>query len=213
MGGASWGLDRIDQSASGSGGGTGKVSVHDISISKQTDSPDNIELTIKVLDGGGPLSGVEYALTVTDTQTGNITERESGLVYSGESGGMNEFGAGVEDYTNSDDGARKATFKEFTVTKKTDTASVGIGDPGELTTDVAGAGYEMPHVLVTSFQHGTPPADAGSDTIGPFFAYDASFRGGVDVPAASQGSGYAGQIDIASYNWASKQARRNPWRR
>ena len=38
----------------------------------------------------------------------------------------------------------------------------------------------------------------------PFFAYDAGFRGGVDVPAASQGSGYAGPIDIASFGWGAE---------
>jgi hypothetical protein len=44
-------------------------------------------------------TNVEYTLMVTDTQTGYITERESGLIYSGESGGLNEPGTDVGDYT------------------------------------------------------------------------------------------------------------------
>jgi hypothetical protein len=80
--------------AGSGGGGTGKVSVHDISISKHTDGADNVEMTVKVLDGGGPFYGavtnVEYTLTVTDTETGQVTQSESNLTYSGESGGLNE---------------------------------------------------------------------------------------------------------------------------
>jgi len=104
-------------------------------------SEANLELTVKVLDA---------------TDTGQVTERESGLIYSGESGGMNESGTDVR----------------------------------------------MPDLLVSSWQTGGAPAEAGSDR--PFFAYDASFRGGVDVPAASQGSGYAGQVDIASFGWGAE---------
>ena len=100
-------------------------------------SAANVELTVKVLDAGGTfygaMTGVDLAIRVVDTATGQVTERESGLIYSGGSGGMNE---------------------------------------------------------------------SGSDR--PFFVYDASFRGGVDVPAASQGSGYAGQIDIASFGWGAE---------
>jgi len=99
-------------------------------------SEANLELTVKVLDA---------------TDTGQVTERESGLIYSGESGGMNESGTDVR----------------------------------------------MPDLLVSSWQTGGAP-----DPAGPFFAYDASFRGGVDVPAASQGSGYAGQI--ASFGWGAE---------
>ena len=42
------------------------------------------------------------------------------------------------------------------------------------------------------------------DAPASFFAFDASFRGGVDVPSASQGSGYAGQVDIASFSWSAE---------
>src|SRR6185503_4962084 len=43
-------------------------------------SEANLELTVKVLDA---------------TDTGQVKERESGLIYSGESGGMNESGTDV----------------------------------------------------------------------------------------------------------------------
>ena len=160
---------------------------------KQTDNPENIELTVKVLDRG-PLSGVDYTLTVTDTETGHaVTENESGLVYSGESGGLNT--------------SIRGTSGHITQVVWKDTNLAAGGDPGDLTTDGATAAdgsyleVKLPDVLVSGYHTSTLPSDAGSDPIGPFFAYDASFRGGVDVPAASQGSGHAGQIDIASYNW------------
>ena len=61
----------------------GDVNVH---------SAANVELTVKVLDGRGTFYGamtdVDLAIRVVDT--GQVTERESGLVYSGESGGLNE---------------------------------------------------------------------------------------------------------------------------
>ena len=121
-------------------------------------SEANVELTVKVLDAGctfyGAMTDVDLAIRVVDTDTGQVTERESGLIYSGESGGMNESGTDVR----------------------------------------------MPDLLVSSWQTGGASAEAGSDR--PFFAYDASFRGGVDVPAASQGSGYAGQI--ASFGWGAE---------
>ena len=120
-------------------------------------SEANVELTVKVLDAGctfyGAMTGVDLAIRVVDTDTGQVTERESGLIYSGESGGMNESGTDVR----------------------------------------------MPDLLVSSWQTGGAP-----DPAGPFFAYDASFRGGVEVPAASQGSGYAGQVDIASFGWGAE---------
>jgi hypothetical protein len=208
----SWGLDRIDQSAPGGGGGTGKVSVHDISISTHVGGADNVEVILKVLDGGGPLhnatTDVGYTLTVTDTETGNVTERESGLVYSGESGGMNAgYDALGRLVSVTDAGAPagdqlgKPKFEDIKLT-------IGVagddGDPGGLTTDVPVAEVKLPDVMVSSWQSSAGEAGAGSNPIGPFFAYDAGFRGGVDVPTASQGSGYAGQIEIASFNWSAE---------
>jgi len=118
-------------------------------------SEANVEVTVKVPDAGGTFYGamtdVDLAIRVVDTDTGQVTERESGLIYSGESGGMNESGTDVR----------------------------------------------MPDLLVSSWQTGGAPDR-------PFFACDASFRGGVDVPAASQGSGYAGQLDIASFGWGAE---------
>ena len=49
----SWGLDRVDQSAAG-GGGTGKVSVHDISVSKQCDDAGGVNALL----GDGSVRGV-----------------------------------------------------------------------------------------------------------------------------------------------------------
>jgi hypothetical protein len=82
------------------------------------------------LAGGGTSDGgvtdVDLAIRVVDTETSTghaVTENESGLVYSGESGGM------------------------------------------------------------------------AGDAVGPFFAFDASFRGGVDVPASGSGGG-AGKVSL-----------------
>lgn len=62
-------------------------------------SEANVELTVKVLDAGGTfygaMTGVDLAVRVVDTETGHVTERESGLVYSGESGGLNESSTDV----------------------------------------------------------------------------------------------------------------------
>ena len=41
------------------------------------------------------------------------------------------------------------------------------------------------------------------DARASFFAFNASL-GGVDVPSASQGSVYAGQVDIASFSWGAE---------
>ena len=49
----SWDLDRIDESASG-GGGTGKVSVHDISVTKQCDDAGGVNALL----GDGSMRGV-----------------------------------------------------------------------------------------------------------------------------------------------------------
>lgn len=87
---------------------SGGPALNEMSISKQTDNPGNIELTVKVLDSGGTVHGattnVEYTLTVTDTQTGHITERESKLTYSGESGGINEASTVGPDASGATDG-------------------------------------------------------------------------------------------------------------
>ncbi len=60
-------------------------------------SEANVELTLKVLDAGctfyGAMTDVDLAIRVADTDTAQVTERESGLIYSGESGGMNEAGS------------------------------------------------------------------------------------------------------------------------
>ena len=60
-------------------------------------SEANVELTLKVLDAGGTfycaMTDVDLAIRVADTDTAQVTERESGLIYSGESGGMNEAGS------------------------------------------------------------------------------------------------------------------------
>ena len=102
-------------------------------------SEANVELTVKVLDAGctfyGAMTDVDLAIRVVDTDTGQVTERESGLIYSGESGGMNESGTDVR----------------------------------------------MPDLLVSSWQTGGAPAEAGSDPAGPFFA---SFGWGAETSAA-----------------------------
>ena len=50
-------------------------------------SEANVELTVKVLDAGctfyGAMTDVDLAIRVVDTDTGQVTERESGLIYSG----------------------------------------------------------------------------------------------------------------------------------
>ena len=68
-------------------------------------SEANVELTLKVLDAGcafhGAMTDLDLAIRVADT--GQVTERESGLIYSGESGGMNVAG--------SDPGAMKESME------------------------------------------------------------------------------------------------------
>ncbi len=75
----------------------------------------------------------------------------------------------------------------------------------------------MPDVLVSSWQ--TSAAEAGSDPIGPFFAYDASFRGGVDVAASGTGDGLWKESFLGTTSWAppsagapkqARQKRRDP---
>ena len=130
-------------------------------------SPDNVEMIIKVLDGGtsagggtgvstyydltdqlelGELAGattnVEYTRTVTDTQTG-ITERESGLVYSGESGGMNES---ME--------TMKKAWKDASSTPEGAERDKASADGSYLE-------VKLPDLLVSSFQTGDAPAEAG----------------------------------------------------
>jgi hypothetical protein len=51
----SWGLDRVDESPSG--GGTGKVSVHDISVTKQCDDAGGVNALL----GDGSVRGVGNA--------------------------------------------------------------------------------------------------------------------------------------------------------
>ena len=57
---------------------------------------------------------------------------------------------------------------------------------------------------VDYFTSGAAKSGMESGAAASFFAFDASFRGGVDVPSASQGSGHAGHIDIASYSWSAE---------
>ena len=84
---------------------------------------------------------------------------------------------------------------EYTVTVTDTQTSAPAADRGEVqslsivkTLDGASGGIMVG--LGDGSVRTISPTEAGSDPIGPFFAYDASFPGGVDVPASSTGDSH-----------------------
>lgn len=140
-------------------------------------SEANVELTLKVLDAGGTFYGamtdVDLAIRVADTA--QVTERESGLIYSGESGGMNEagsdpagpfsFGWGAETSAAEASGPMKESME--TMKKAWKDASSTPEGAGH----AAGANW--------AFGDGSV-----RDAAGPFVAYGNGFIGGVFVGAS-----------------------------
>ena len=129
---------------------------------------------------------LEYALTVTDTETGSVAGRESGLVYSGESGGMNLSGTGVagddtliarDDESAADGSYLEVKLPDLLVTSyQTSAADAGYGydAPGRLlvTTDAAGGSWTGHGTILTG-----NPADAARP-IGPFMGVFVGSSGG-----------------------------------
>lgn len=170
----------------------------------------NLEITVKVLDttglSYGAMTDVEYALTVTDTETGQVTEQESGLIYSGESGGINESATGGGHYTqimwddtNAAAAEASGPMKESMETMKkawkdasatpegverdADAADTQSNPPSwgldRIDENASGSGGGTGKVSVHDISI-TKHVDVG-DAAGPFAAYGDGFTGGVFV--------------------------------
>ena len=140
-------------------------------------SAANVELTVKVLDAGGTFATTDVDLAIRVADTGQVTERESGLIYSGESGGMNEsgtdvrmpdiasFGSGAETSAAEASGPMKESMETMKKAWK-DASSTPEGAE-----HAAGADW--------AFGDGSV-----RDAAGPFVAYGDGFMGGVFVGAS-----------------------------
>jgi hypothetical protein len=237
--------------AAGQSSGLGDTGTHEVGHwmglyhTFEPDSPANVELTVKVLDGRGTFYGamtdVGYTVTVTDTQTSapsvdrcevqslsivktlDGASGESNLTYSGESGGLNESVAtgytGTVVFTSSDPAASVGGHSGTAnlVSFDTATPAIPIGDERYVyvfvgTPPGSAEGEHAKWIELQSTSFGTsggtsaevPPMkwdnttqeqrDVG-DAVGEFFAFDASFTGGVSVAtsdAAPNGRLYLG---------------------
>ena len=181
--------------AGGGGHGAGKAVFSDMSFSASVmnqDAPVSFDAYSPTFLGGidvpasaNPDGSVRTIPPATDAA--GVTEYESGLVYSGESGGMGASPTGHYTqmvWANSDASAslgRQAMLKMFTADYVGDGES--FADAGAA--DAAAAGGFGTWGLDRIDQRPPAPDDGGArlgdaDTF-DFPAYDASFRGGVSV--------------------------------
>jgi len=111
--------------------------------------------------GGDPLDSVPPA-------THAVTERTSGLTYSGESGGLNEAQTVPTRPMSWDNVANKPVVEPY----------------GHV--DASGAIWGLDRI------------DMLDDAAAPFFAYDVGFRGGVNVGASESDAGFGGGVVVAA---------------
>lgn len=139
----------------------------------------------------GAMTNVELAITVTDTETGNGapgTERASGLIYSGESGGLNSDPAGPSDV------AAGSTAQAGGHAKWIEVESMTWGDAGSgHASPTGGTGHYTQLIWAdNSVAHGT----GGGGGAGKVSVHDVSLS--TSVPKATAGEIGYGVEDVAA---------------